>query len=89
MATSQNTPFKVSLHAYIHRLSSSRDFKQGYEDYFKGVTPNYINILYERGRVFALFTKLHNVPRSRWVKGKLSKAGQERLLSAIKTKYII
>lgn len=68
-------------------------FRQGYDDYMKGVPFDYDNtcLRYERGRFFAIYTKqLHKPkPKATWRKGLLSKAATERLVEAFRYGYML
>ena len=77
------------------RLGISSAFKLGYEDYIKERTYNYDipskveGIDYARGRNFAIWCKANNAPRSTWRNGVAAKTVVERIVQAIRSKYVI
>lgn len=84
----------VSNATYILAHAKHPYFKLGYDDYMKDRPFNYDTNLqdgymYERGRAFAIFTKVHKQPKASWRNGTLSKAAGERLLSAAYMHFVI
>ena len=77
------------------RLSKSAAFKLGYEDYIKVRHFNYdhseksVAIDYERGRSFAIWCQHTRAPRSTWRNGVAAKTVVERIISAIRSQYVI
>ena len=85
----------VTIAAGADRLSKSPTFKLGYEDYTKARPFNYDisdmsqAIDYERGRNFAVWNKLRGMPRATWRNGVAAKTVVERIISAIRSQYVI
>lgn len=77
------------------RLAASPAFKTGYEDYIKSRPFNYEHaqkheaIDYTRGRSFAIWRQHNRAPRSTWRNGVAAKTVVERIISAIRSQYVI
>ena len=85
----RNIHKRVSISVFIATLATSPEFKLGVEAVYKDKDITCDHISYERGRAFALFSKLTKAPKPAWRNNKLSKAAQERLHYACISRWVI
>lgn len=68
------------------RCAKSALFKEGYDSYMKGKPYNYdladTSANYERGRVFAIYTRQFKTPKATWRQGILAKTARERVVQS-------
>ena len=90
-----NGAYQISIHTLAHRASLVPAFKDGFSERMKGGEFRYDaysldgeQMYYERGRAFAIYTLVMKEKVSRWMKGKLGKAGQERIVRAFTYGFI-
>jgi hypothetical protein len=86
---------RVSIQTLAARISRRESFRRGYNsvmrnepyDYDIADTPEAVN--YARGRSFAIWSQVNKWKGCVWKDGVLSKAAEERVVSAIRDRAII
>lgn len=73
------------------RCANSELFREGYESYIAGKPFDYdksVAALYERGRVFAIYSMQNKCPRAVWRKGVLAKTAELRVIQCLQAGYM-
>lgn len=86
-----NSGQSVTAAQLAARCAKSELFREGYESYVAGKPFDYVKnvaALYERGRVFAIYSMQNKCPKAVWRKGILAKTAELRVIQCVQAGYM-